>query len=77
MKKKTKHHLIPKCRKENYKKKIICETSRTLMLWENSHKNWHFLFGTMTLQEIILTLQRIHKIKFGYPFRDNRPFIQS
>ena len=73
MKKKTKHHLIPKCRKDNHKKTKICETSRVLMLWEDKHKHWHELFGVMTLKEIILTLQRVHKIKFGYPFRGNRP----
>jgi len=70
--KKTKHHLIPKSRKHDYKHKQVCETSRVLILWEEKHKNWHQLFSNMTLKEIILTLQRIHKIKFGYPFRENR-----
>lgn len=62
---KTKHHLIPKSRKANYKRKFMCETSRVLVLWEQKHKNWHHLFSNMTLDEIIVTLNRVRRIKFG------------
>lgn len=66
---KTKHHLIPKSRKHNYKKKQVCETSRVLILWESKHKSWHHLFSNMTLDEIIITLNRIKRIKFGKGFQ--------
>lgn len=69
--KKTKHHLIPKSRKHDYKHKQVCETSRVLILWDNRHENWHFLFNTMTLDEIIITLNRVRRIKFGSELKLN------
>lgn len=71
MEKKTRHHLIPKSRKNDYKQKKVCETSRVLILLEEKHKSWHHLFGTMTLDEIIITLNRIRRLKFGSELRLN------
>lgn len=68
MEKKTRHHLIPKSRRGDYKKKKIIDTHVTLKLYETKHEMWHHLFGNKTLQEIILTLHRVHEIKFGTPF---------
>ena len=65
MRKKNKHHLIPKSRRNDYKTKKVHETSRVLKLWEDKHNMWHYLFKNMTLDEIIVTLNRIRKIKFG------------
>lgn len=61
--KKTRHHLIPKSRRHDYKNKFICETSRVLILWEEKHKNWHHLFGNMTIYEIAECMLRIARIK--------------
>lgn len=69
MSKKTRHHLIPKSRRSDYKRKQVCETSRVLLLWEERHKYWHALFKNMTLDEIILTLNRVKRIKFGHGFK--------
>lgn len=63
--KKTKHHLIPKCRRKNYKQKRIIEERVVLKLWNEKHIAWHTLFNSMTLDEIILTLHRVRRIKFG------------
>lgn len=60
---KNKHHLIPKSRRRDYKHKKVCDTSKTLKLWEDKHKNWHHLFGTMTIFEIIECLERVARIK--------------
>lgn len=62
---KTKHHLIPKSRREDYKRKFQTPTSITLKLWEEKHKAWHTLFANHTLDEIIITLNRVRQIKFG------------
>lgn len=61
---KTRHHLIPRSRKHDYKQKQVCETSRVLKLHDEKHKAWHFLFNTMTIFEIIETLKRVERIKF-------------
>lgn len=62
---KTRHHLIPKSRKNDvkhiYKKG---DFERTLTLWVEKHRAWHLLFGNQTLDEIIETLERIKKMKF-------------
>ena len=39
------------------------EKNTTLLLHEDSHRNWHYLFGNKTLDEIIALLQRIKQIK--------------
>lgn len=62
---KTRHHLIPKSRKDTYKVKKQVPTSVTLKLWEDKHKAWHTLFANCTLDEIIITLNRVRRIKYG------------
>jgi len=70
--KKTKHHLIPKSRRHDYKKRFVCETSRVLLLWEEKHKHWHVLFGNMTVLEIAECMLRIARIKGIKRRRSNR-----
>jgi len=53
----TKHHLIPKSREEEYGK------GPALMLSWHHHQLWHELFHNMTLSEIIEALQRIQRMK--------------
>lgn len=60
---KTKHHLIPKSRRHDYKQKFVCETSKVLLLWEEKHRHWHELFGNMTVLEIAECMLRIARIK--------------
>ena len=65
MKKRTRHHLIPKARRGELKHKYIAgDFERTLNLWLERHRAWHFLFGNMTIPEIIEVLMRIERIKF-------------
>jgi hypothetical protein len=71
----TKHHLVPKVRRSDYKKKKVLDIHRTLKLWDDKHSAWHFLFKTMTLQEIIMTLSRVHRIKFEKEFEIKQPTI--
>jgi len=59
----NRHHLIPKCRREDYKKKNPIDV--TLWLEIERHKAWHKVFRCMTLDEVILTLQRVRRHKFG------------
>jgi len=68
---KTKHHLIPKSRRRNYKNKKVLDIQKVLVLWNEKHQALHTLFGNMTLDEIILTLQRIRRIKFGEELDEN------
>ena len=62
----TRHHLIPKERirkrtlKQNY---TVDDYEKVLRLWYKKHQYWHFLFGNLTLREIISILERIAKIK--------------
>ena len=37
--------------------------SNLIMLDEERHKAWHFLFKNLSLKEVILLLQRLDKIK--------------
>lgn len=63
-KKKSRHHLIPKSRWSEFMKTYTKEEKNTtLLLHEDSHRNWHYLFGNKTLDEIIALLQRIKQIK--------------
>lgn len=72
-KKLTKHHLIPKVRKQDYKKKKVLDVNRTLKLWEEKHQAWHVLFRCMTIDEIILVLHRVRRIKFDEEFKIKGP----
>ena len=63
---KTKHHLIPKERiKDETLKYNFSDYAypRVLRLWRSKHNWWHLLFGNLTLEEIILVLQRIERMK--------------
>lgn len=63
----TKHHLIPK---ERVKLNTVPEDeidrsySKVLILWRNRHDYWHYLFGNLTIGEIVKVLQRIERIKY-------------
>lgn len=62
----SRHHLIPKERvkkgthKTDQSKK---HHDAVLKLYRDKHDAWHFLWGNMTLDEIIKCLQRIKRIK--------------
>jgi len=56
-KSRTSHHIIPKSRGG----KIHSENQ--FVMWNDRHEAWHLLFGEMTLDEIIETLQRIKHAK--------------
>lgn len=63
-KKKTRHHLIPKSRRNDLKGIYRKEDfNKTLYLWKMKHHLWHQLFGNATLEEIIEILKRIKRIK--------------
>ena len=62
----TRHHLIPKERKKlGTARKDISDDqfNRILWLWDDSHEMWHKLFKNLTIDEIILLLQRIKRLK--------------
>jgi len=53
--KKNKHHLIPRSRRGN------SNPENLLVLDTSHHIAWHFLFGNLTLKEIIALLQRMQR----------------
>ena len=62
--KKSKHHLIPKSGRGEFKRRYTqSEFDRTLMLWRHKHDIWHILFKNQTLEETVAILERIKKIK--------------
>ena len=59
----NRHHLIPKQRRNTYKEKNPVFV--TLWMHIEKHKAWHKVFNNLTLDEIILLLQRVRRHKFG------------
>lgn len=58
----TRHHVIPQERrkKKNHKEdQSGLHTDSTLKLWQDRHNAWHTLFKNMTLDEIIICLQKV------------------
>lgn len=58
----TRHHLTPKCRARGQRKQVL-DPHAILMLARDKHDMWHRLFKNNTLEEIIVILQRVLKIK--------------
>lgn len=58
----TKHHLTPSCRGGKTTPENI------LYIWRDKHEMFHFLFGNLTLEEIIHLLQRVARIKKGLKY---------
>lgn len=60
----SRHHLYPKSRiKDGSIRNCSVLYDYTLRLWRDKHSYWHFLFGNMSIEEIIICLQRIQKLK--------------
>lgn len=53
----NRHHLIPKSRGGN----MSCQN--LLLIKIEKHKYWHKIFGLLTLDEVILLLQRLQRCK--------------
>ena len=53
----TRHHLIPKIRGGKN------GDDNLLLLYAEKHEHWHKIFGNRTLEEIILVLMRIQRMK--------------
>lgn len=54
----TTHHVYPKNRHIKGTKNL------TIELWWEKHKLWHALFGNMTIDEIIVFLQRVRRATY-------------
>jgi len=53
----NRHHLVPRSRGGDL------SASNLLLIDIDKHKVWHRLFGLLTLDEVILLLQRLQKCK--------------
>lgn len=53
----NKHHLTPKSRGGTK------TPSNLLLLWNDTHLEWHRVFGNRTLREVIVLLQRVERMK--------------
>jgi hypothetical protein len=51
------HHLVPRSRGGNN------EVSNLLLIDEETHIEWHRVFGNLTLEEVIALLQRLQRAK--------------
>lgn len=71
----TRHHLIPKERKNKktvFKNQTSLHIDTVLKLWRDKHDHWHALFGNMTLDECIEVLQRMRRMKLTQQYRKTR-----
>jgi hypothetical protein len=62
----TRHHLIPgeRVRNKTYDDDHTeLHFEAILKLWKEKHYHWHALFHNLTLDEIIVVLERIKRIK--------------
>ncbi|MFA5318657.1 MAG: hypothetical protein WC323_04295, partial [Patescibacteria group bacterium] len=71
----TKHHMYPKARIKALRcKRRLCGNRRmrikptlVAMFWDERHSNWHKLFRTATLEEVIFSLRMIIQFQREFP----------
>lgn len=60
---KSRHHIYPKQRHSDLKHKYTrAELETTIRIYHEKHKQWHILFGNLTIREIIELLTRVERL---------------
>jgi len=60
---KTKHHLTPRCRYKRGYRPVMNSPSNLLSLYRDKHQAWHSLFKEATIEEAIKLLKRVCRMK--------------